>query len=117
MAAGASNPVNPPLNFTHSIRQPRVLQTLGSKEVKVLLLENISAGAVDSFKAQGYQVDHYAKAWSEEELLKKIGEYHAIGIRSKTKMTEKVLKAATKVSFFPFTHCRPSQQSRTNSSS
>lgn len=78
-------------------RQPRTLKPLGSQEVKVLLLENISAGAVQAFQAQGYQVEHYTKAWTEEELLAKIGEYHAIGIRSKTKMTEKVIKAATKV--------------------
>lgn len=49
------------------------------------------------FKAQGYQVEHFTKAWTEEELLAKIGDYHAIGIRSKTKITEKVIKAATKV--------------------
>jgi len=85
-------PSNPP-----SSRQPRQLQLLGSKEIKILLLENISAGAVDFFKAQGYQVEHHLKAWSEEELLKRIGEFHAIGIRSKTKLTEKVVKAATKV--------------------
>ena len=64
----------------------------------MLLLENISAGAVEQFKSQGYQVEHFAKAWTEEELLAKIGDYHAIGIRSKTKMTAKVIKAATKVS-------------------
>jgi len=49
------------------------------------------------FKGQGYQVEHFTKAWTEEELLAKIGDYHAIGIRSKTKITENVIKAATKV--------------------
>ncbi|CDZ97928.1 d-3-phosphoglycerate dehydrogenase 2 [Phaffia rhodozyma] len=78
-------------------RAPRHLQPLGSEEIKILLLENISADAVAYFKAQGYQVHHYTKAWTEEELLEKLGDYHAIGIRSKTKITEKVLKAATKL--------------------
>lgn len=34
----------------------------------------------------------------EDELVEKIGSYHAIGIRSKTKVTARVIKAATKVS-------------------
>lgn len=95
----ASFSTSPSAHFANpsSSRQPRQLQLLGAKEVKILLLENISADAVSYFKAQGYQVEHHAKAWSEDELLKRIGEFHAIGIRSKTKMTEKVIKAATKV--------------------
>lgn len=67
-------------------------------ELKLLLLENISQEAVDAFKKNGFQVDHFKKAWSEDELIEKIGDYHAIGIRSKTRITEKVLKYATKVS-------------------
>jgi phosphoglycerate dehydrogenase-like enzyme len=35
---------------------------------------------------------------NEDDLVQKIGQYHAIGIRSKTKITEKVIKAAPKVS-------------------
>jgi D-3-phosphoglycerate dehydrogenase len=34
---------------------------------------------------------------SEDELVQKIGSYHAIGIRSKTKITERVIKAASKL--------------------
>ena len=87
-----------------------MLKPLGSGEVKVLLLENISAGAVQQFTSQGYQVEHFAKAWTEEELLAKIGDYHAIGIRSKTKLTAKVLQAATKVS--PRPSCRRLEHTR-----
>jgi D-3-phosphoglycerate dehydrogenase len=43
-------------------------------------------------------VDHFTKAFSEAELLEKLPGYSAIGIRSKTKMTAKVIKAANKVS-------------------
>ncbi len=63
----------------------------------MLLLENISQEAVSTFRSQGFQVDHYTKAWTEDELVAKIGEYHAISIRSKTKITERVLQHAPKV--------------------
>ena len=81
-----------------NVLQPRVLRPFATGELRLLLLENISQGAVQAFQQQGFQVDHYTKAWSEDELLQKIGQYHAIGIRSKTRLTAKVLKAATKVS-------------------
>ena len=76
----------------------RVLRPFATGELRLLLLENISQGAVKAFQQQGFQVDHHTKAWSEEELLQKIGQYHALGIRSKTRITAKVLKSATKVS-------------------
>lgn len=80
------------------IRPAKVLHPFATGDLKLLLLENISPGAVSHFKEQGFQVDWYPKAWSEDELVEKIGEYHAIGIRSKTKITERVIKAASKVS-------------------
>ncbi|KAF8588451.1 hypothetical protein K439DRAFT_1406167 [Ramaria rubella] len=79
------------------VRQAKVLHPVATDELRLLLLENISQGAVQAFKDQGFQVDHFTKAWSEEELVQKIGSYHAIGIRSKTKITKRVLKAATKL--------------------
>jgi len=79
--------------------QPRILHPLENEEIKILLLENISQDAVASFRSQAYHVDHRSKAMSEDELVENIGAYHAIGIRSKTKITERVLKAASKVNF------------------
>jgi phosphoglycerate dehydrogenase-like enzyme len=67
--------------------------------MRLLVLENISQEAVQAFQAQGFHVDHYTKAMSEDELVEKIGTYHGIGIRSKTKITARVIKAATKVRF------------------
>ncbi len=80
-----------------NVRQPRVLHPVENEGLRLLILENISQEAVNAFKAEGLHVDHYTKALSEDELLEKIGFYHGIGIRSKTKITEKVIKAATKV--------------------
>ncbi|KAF8168170.1 d-3-phosphoglycerate dehydrogenase 2 [Crassisporium funariophilum] len=79
------------------IRQPKILHPLENEGLRLLILENISQDAVAAFRAQGYHVDHHTKAFSEAELVEKIGSYHAIGIRSKTKITERVLKAASKL--------------------
>lgn len=64
-------------------------------QIRILLLENVSQEAAQSLRDQGYHVDHFTKAFSEAELLEKIGTYQAIGIRSKTKLTAKVIKAAS----------------------
>ena len=81
----------------HHIRIPKALHPTDNDDLKLLILENISTEAVEAFKAHGFHVDHYTKAMSEDELVEKIGSYHAIGIRSKTKITERVIKAASKV--------------------
>ena len=81
----------------NAIRQPKVLHPSDNEDLRLLILENISQEAVRYFRSQGFHVDHYTTALSESELLEKIPQYHAIGIRSKTRITEKVIKAATKV--------------------
>jgi len=80
-----------------AVREAKVLHPVDNEHLKLLLLENISQEAVKTFQAQGFHVDHSAKAMSEDELVEKIGSYHAIGIRSKTKITERVIKAASKL--------------------
>ncbi|KAH9950412.1 hypothetical protein B0H21DRAFT_888987 [Amylocystis lapponica] len=79
------------------VRAPRVLHPVENEDLKLLLLENISQEAVKAFRAQGFHVDHYTKSMSEDELVEKIASYHAVGIRSKTKITERVIKAASKL--------------------
>ncbi|KAL1748465.1 hypothetical protein HDZ31DRAFT_29639 [Schizophyllum fasciatum] len=80
-----------------NVRQPKVLHPVENENLRLLLLENISQEAVKRFRAEGFHVDHHTKAMSEDELLEAIPQYHAIGIRSKTKITAKVIKAATKL--------------------
>jgi D-3-phosphoglycerate dehydrogenase / 2-oxoglutarate reductase len=74
-------------------------QTSYPKEkINILFLENISDAAVNSFKESGYaNVRKLTGALPEEELLKEIKDVHILGIRSKTQITEKVLKAAPKL--------------------
>ncbi|ORX49030.1 hypothetical protein BCR36DRAFT_584137 [Piromyces finnis] len=65
-----------------------------SKDMKVLLLENINNSAVEILKAQGYNIEWSAKSLSEEQLIEKIKDVHILGVRSKTKINKKVLAAA-----------------------
>lgn len=76
---------------------PRLLTPFDLGEIRILLLENVSQGAVDGLRQQGYQVDFHKGSWSEDELCEKIGQYNAIGIRSKTKLTAKVFRRAHKL--------------------
>ena len=77
---------------------------VNTEDMNILLLENISQGAVSMLTDQGYHVDFQKSAWTEDELIAKAGKYHAIGIRSKTRITQKVLDACVKVSLYHWLH-------------
>ncbi len=67
-------------------------------KISILFLENISDVAVQHFKASGYSnVRKLSGALSEEQLIKEIKHVHLLGIRSKTRITQKVLDAAEKL--------------------
>ncbi|WP_431164770.1 phosphoglycerate dehydrogenase [Tenacibaculum halocynthiae] len=65
--------------------------------IKILLLENVHADAFTKLSADGFSVETVSRSLSEEELIEKIKEVHVLGIRSKTQVTEKVIKAAEKL--------------------
>ena len=68
------------------------------EKVNILFLENISDAAVKRFSGAGYtSVKKLTKALSEADLLKEIEDVHLLGIRSKTQITEKVLRSAKKL--------------------
>lgn len=68
------------------------------EKIHILLLENISPNAAKVFQNNGYSnVETIAGALSEEDLIKAIKDVHLLGIRSKTKVSEKVLAAAKKL--------------------
>ncbi|MCZ2460475.1 MAG: phosphoglycerate dehydrogenase [Chitinophagales bacterium] len=68
------------------------------EKVRILFLENISDVAVKNFRQQGYiRVEKINKALTEEELIREVSDVHILGIRSKTKITGKVLDAAKKL--------------------
>ncbi len=67
-------------------------------KIKILLLENISDIAVSVFKEAGYtEIKKIPGALSEEQLIHEIKDVHLLGIRSKTQITDQVLKHAQKL--------------------
>lgn len=62
--------------------------------INVLLLENVHPVAVDALRAEGFNVETYPAAMTEEELCEKIKTVSVLGIRSKTQVTAKVLENA-----------------------
>lgn len=68
------------------------------ENIKILLLEGIHPSAVENFKDHQFtHIETHDVAWSEEQLLQKIENVHVIGVRSKTQITEKVIKKASKL--------------------
>jgi D-3-phosphoglycerate dehydrogenase len=65
--------------------------------IKVLLLENVHASAHELFKAEGFHLETVPGALGEEELAKRIEDVHVLGIRSKTRVTAKVLAHAKRL--------------------
>ncbi|HYM75468.1 MAG TPA: phosphoglycerate dehydrogenase [Candidatus Dormibacteraeota bacterium] len=63
--------------------------------MKVLLLENISAVAVEQFRAAGYDVESLKPALDERALVEKIRGVSILGVRSKTAVTAAVLAGAS----------------------
>ncbi len=62
---------------------------LGRNKLKILLLENIHQVAQQRLEECGYQVTMEDAALSENNLIEMIKDYHVLGIRSKTRLTEK----------------------------
>jgi D-3-phosphoglycerate dehydrogenase len=63
-------------------------------KVRVLLLESIHADAVARLESEGYRVESVGTALDEAELMERIEGVQLLGIRSKTRVTAKVLEAA-----------------------
>ncbi|MBC7626890.1 phosphoglycerate dehydrogenase [Ferruginibacter sp.] len=74
------------------------LTSYPKEKINILFLENISDVAVKYFNDKGYpNVRKLNGALSEEQLIKEIKNVHMVGIRSKTKLTAKVIEAAEKL--------------------
>ncbi len=65
--------------------------------INVLLLENVHPVALELMKLEGFNVETYHAAMTEEELCQKIKNVSVLGIRSKTQVTEKVLEHANRL--------------------
>lgn len=65
--------------------------------INVLLLENVHPVAMELMKGEGFNVETYTAALTEDELCKKIKNVNVLGIRSKTQVTAKVLEHANRL--------------------
>lgn len=83
-------------DFLYRLRLPRALSYPKSR-MKVLLLENIHSNAKDYFEKEGYEVEMHTGALDEEHLTEKIKEVSILGIRSKTKITKKIIQNGKKL--------------------
>lgn len=63
-----------------------------TEKPRILLVENIHPVAKEFLEKDGYEVDMLSHSPSEDELIKLIPQYCALGIRSKTEITAKVLE-------------------------
>jgi D-3-phosphoglycerate dehydrogenase len=68
------------------------------EKVRVLLLENVSEAAAAEFTARGYvSVERLTRALDEDELAEAVRGVHVLGIRSKTRVTARVLASADRL--------------------
>jgi len=72
--------------------------SLDKSKIRFLLLEGIHKNAIDVLNRNGYtNIDYLHTALDEDALIERIGNAHFVGIRSRTKINERVLQAADKL--------------------
>jgi D-3-phosphoglycerate dehydrogenase len=72
-------------------------QSFPKSRIKILLLENIHENALEQLTLDGFKVELLSHSLSEDELIEKIKGVHILGIRSKTKVSQRVVDAADKL--------------------
>jgi D-3-phosphoglycerate dehydrogenase len=72
--------------------------SLSKEKIKVVLLEGVHPLAEETFRKDGYNNIHYLKGTPEPEALKELlSDAHILGIRSRTHVTQEVIKACNKL--------------------
>lgn len=66
-------------------------------KIKVLLLDNVDRDAAEKFAAEGYRVEEISAKLSEDDLIKAIKDVSVVGVRTRTKITPRILAAASKL--------------------
>ncbi len=68
------------------------------QDIRVLLLEGISASALETFRAAGYtQIEFHEKSLPDDELKRRIADAHLVGIRSRSQLGADVLAEAKRL--------------------
>jgi D-3-phosphoglycerate dehydrogenase len=73
------------------------LTSFPKDQIKVLLLENVHASAHELFRGEGFHLETLPGALGEEELARRVEDVHVLGIRSKTRVTDRVLSGARRL--------------------
>ncbi|MCB9025477.1 MAG: phosphoglycerate dehydrogenase [Bdellovibrionaceae bacterium] len=60
---------------------------------KILLLEGIHPNAIEILEKEGFQVELEKSAFNGKDLIERAQGYQALGIRSKTQLTQEVIKS------------------------
>jgi D-3-phosphoglycerate dehydrogenase / 2-oxoglutarate reductase len=71
-----------------------VIETVPEAPVRVLLLEQIHPDAEHILRSAGFEVQTVDRALDENELVARVADVELLGLRSKTRVTERVLDAA-----------------------
>uniref|UniRef100_A0A7S0ZAC9 phosphoglycerate dehydrogenase n=1 Tax=Timspurckia oligopyrenoides TaxID=708627 RepID=A0A7S0ZAC9_9RHOD len=66
-------------------------------KINILVLENVSTTAKDMLASDGFHVESEKRAFTEDELIERIENIHVLGIRSKTKVTQRVMESGKKL--------------------
>lgn len=66
---------------------------LSAQDARVLICDDLSEAALDVFRSRGIEPT-VATGLGEDELVARVGDVHALVIRSATQVTERVLRAA-----------------------
>ena len=82
--------------FLYLLDLPRAY-SYPKNRIKVLLTEIINSKAYESFTNEGYSVEVIPNSLDEASLIKAIKDVSVLGIRSKTKITQKVLDSADRL--------------------
>ncbi len=73
--------------------------SLDKSKIRFLLLEGVHKNALTVLNSNGYtNIEYLRTGLDEDALIEKIKDVHFIGIRSRTRITEKVLQAANRLS-------------------
>jgi D-3-phosphoglycerate dehydrogenase len=66
-------------------------------QIQVLLLENVHPSAHELIRGEGFRLETGPGALREDELVERIRDVHVLGIRSKTRVTERALGEARRL--------------------
>lgn len=97
MVTEKADHITPSLEEFLYVNQLPMTISYPKSRINVLLLENIHPKALEIFRKEGYNVELIKGALDEKELAEKIKNVSVLGIRSKTRLTAKVLENANKL--------------------